>query len=92
MCRRTVSSFLEGDFREKIDKIMISCVQKRSEIGSNLVEEEEGNEETLVECSERYQGNVEENETKKLILEPETVSDGFSQFLLTLRLMRIPTL
>ncbi|VYS69299.1 unnamed protein product [Arabidopsis thaliana] len=69
---RTVSSFLEGDFREKIDKIMISCVQKRSEIGSNLVEEEEGNEETLVECSERYQGNVEENETKKLILEPET--------------------
>lgn len=82
--RRTVSSFLEGGFREKIDKIMISCMQKRLEVESNLVEEEEeeDNEESLVECSARCQENLEENETEKENLEPVTVSDGFSHYLL----------
>ncbi|KAG7536418.1 hypothetical protein ISN44_As13g003690 [Arabidopsis suecica] len=71
---RTVSSFLEGGFREKIDKIMISCMQKRLEVESNLVEEEEeDNEESLVDCSARYQENLEENETEKENLEPVTV-------------------
>ncbi|CAE6220132.1 unnamed protein product [Arabidopsis arenosa] len=70
---RTVSSFLEGGFREKIDKIMISCMQKRLEVESNLVEEEEeDNEESLVDCSARYQENLEENETEKENLEPVT--------------------
>ncbi|XP_002863550.2 uncharacterized protein LOC9299626 isoform X2 [Arabidopsis lyrata subsp. lyrata] len=71
---RTVSSFLEGGFREKIDKIMISCMQKRLEVESNLVEEEEeeDNEESLVECSARCQENLEENETEKENLEPVT--------------------
>ncbi|KAG7532717.1 hypothetical protein ISN45_Aa08g003770 [Arabidopsis thaliana x Arabidopsis arenosa] len=72
---RTVSSFLEGGFREKIDKIMISYMQKRLEVESNLVEEEEeDNEESLVDCSARYQENLEENETEKENLEPVTVN------------------
>ncbi|XP_010445857.1 PREDICTED: kinesin-like protein KIN-7M, chloroplastic [Camelina sativa] len=69
---RTVSGFLAGDFREKIDKIMISRLQMRLEVESNLVEEDEDNEESLGECSARYQEDLEETETEKVDLEPIT--------------------
>lgn len=78
MCRRTVSSFLASDFREKIDKFLISREQKRLVIEKDLVEEEEDCEERLVECSERHQEKLEENETEKVDLETVTVSDDSS--------------
>lgn len=77
MCRRTVSSFLAGDFREMIDKIIISRVQKRLEVESNRVEDEDDNEESLVDCSARYQENLEEIETEKVDIEQVTVSIWF---------------
>ncbi|XP_010495679.1 PREDICTED: GRIP1-associated protein 1-like [Camelina sativa] len=70
---RTVSGFLASEFREKIDKIIISRMQKRLEVESNLVEEEEDNEESLGECSARYQEDLEETETEKVdLIEPIT--------------------
>ncbi|XP_023637637.1 uncharacterized protein LOC17876118 [Capsella rubella] len=69
---RTVSTFLAGDFRKKIDNIMISYVQKRLEVEIILVEGEEDDEESLVEYSARYHENLEETETEKVDLEPIT--------------------
>lgn len=79
LCRRTVSSFLASDFREKIDKILISREQKRLQVEINHEEEEEDSEEWMVECSARYQEKLEEDETEKVDLESVTISDISSQ-------------
>lgn len=75
MCRRTVFSFLTSDFRKEIEKILISRSQKKLEVESNHVEEEEASE----ECSAEYQEKLKENETENADLESVVVYDGFSQ-------------
>lgn len=64
MCRKTVSTFLASDFREEIDKVLISLPQKRLEEESIHVEEE---------------AILDESETEKVDPETVTICDGFSQ-------------
>ncbi|CAH2046449.1 unnamed protein product [Thlaspi arvense] len=75
---RTVSSFLASDFREDIDRILISQAEKRLQV--EMKSDEKDSEEWMVDSSARYQEKLEENETEEIDLETVTLINSFSQY------------